>query len=71
MNFFRVLVSFFGFGTKPKVQLDKSVPRDDFEYNELRKNKENKMDAILEKISAKGIDSLTRKEKEFLDSQSK
>jgi len=64
-------VSFFGFETKPKVDLDKSVPRDDFEYNEIRKNKEDKMDAILEKISAKGIDSLTRKEKEFLDSQSK
>jgi hypothetical protein len=31
---------------------------------------EFRLDSILEKISLKGIDSLTKKEREFLDSQS-
>lgn len=41
---------------------------DDFEFNELRKSKQEKIDYILDKISKKGINSLTKKEKEFLDS---
>ncbi len=70
MNFFKVLLSFFGFGTKPKINSQQAIPRDDYEYNELKKKKENQLDAILEKIAEKGIESLTRREKEFLDSQS-
>lgn len=70
MNFFKVLLSFFGFGAKPKINSQQAIPRDDYEYNELKKKKENHLDAILEKIADKGIESLTRREKEFLDSQS-
>lgn len=70
MNFFKVLLSFFGFGAKPKIMSQQAIPRDDYEYNELKKKKENHLDAILEKIAEKGIESLTRREKEFLDSQS-
>jgi hypothetical protein len=70
MNFFKVLLSFFGFGKKPKINSQQAIPRDDYEYNELKRKKENHLDAILEKIAEKGIESLTRREKEFLDSQS-
>lgn len=70
MNLFKVLLSFFGFGAKPEINSQQAIPRDDYEYNELKKKKENHLDAILEKIAEKGIESLTRREKEFLDSQS-
>lgn len=32
-------------------------PLDDFEFNELRKSKQEKIDYILDKISKKGINS--------------
>ncbi len=38
----------------------------DYEYNELRAEKQKKMDAILDKISKFGYDKLTKEEKEFL-----
>lgn len=38
-------------------------------YNEERKMKELKVDEILDKIRKKGINKLTQKEKDFLDSQ--
>ena len=39
----------------------------DEHYNEIKREKEKEVDRILEKISAKGVDSLTRDEKNFLD----
>lgn len=38
----------------------------DYEYNDLRKIKEDETNRILDKISKKGLDSLTEKEKNFL-----
>ncbi len=45
------------------------VTKDD-RYNSLRKEKQTDIDAILDKISEKGIDSLTREEKRILDEYS-
>ena len=39
---------------------------DDYEFNSIRKEKEDELDRILDKISEKGMKSLTKKEQEFL-----
>jgi hypothetical protein len=44
---------------------------DDIQFNELKKEKQDKIDRILDKISKKGISSLTKSEKEALDSFNK
>jgi hypothetical protein len=41
----------------------------DEEYNYQKKQNENRLNSILDKISKNGYDSLTREEKEFLFSQ--
>lgn len=38
----------------------------DYEYNDMRKIKEDETNRILDKISKRGIGSLTKKEKKFL-----
>ncbi len=43
----------------------------DDKYNEEKVNKQNEIDRILDKISKKGIDSLSKKEKQQLDEYSK
>jgi hypothetical protein len=43
----------------------------DEEYNLEAKQKQAKIDAILDKISRSGYDSLTKAEKDFLFTQSK
>ncbi|MEN9301623.1 MAG: hypothetical protein RL264_52 [Bacteroidota bacterium] len=48
-----------------------SRPKTDEEYNMERKKRQEKTDAILDKISKSGYDSLTRDEKDFLFNQSK
>lgn len=45
-------------------------PRDDYEYNEDKVYTQEQIDAILDKISKSGYDSLTKKEKDFLFNQS-
>lgn len=44
----------------------KAAEMNDREYNEYKKGKEDQINAILEKISKSGYDSLTREEKEML-----
>lgn len=39
---------------------------DDYEFNSIRKEKEDELNRILEKISEKGMKSLTKKEQQFL-----
>ena len=39
---------------------------DDYEFNSIRKEKEDELDRILDKISEKGMKGLTKKEQEFL-----
>jgi hypothetical protein len=42
-------------------------PLTDDEFNEVRFNKQKKMNDILDKVSKKGIESLSISEKNFLD----
>jgi len=60
------------FKPKPnlKVSYKKEKYRDDYEYMDYKKDKQAKTDAILDKISKNGYDSLTKAEKEFLFKQS-
>ncbi len=58
---------------KPKKKFRVShneVPRNDDDYNRQKAEKQKRMDAILDKISRSGYDSLTRDEKELLFSNS-
>lgn len=65
--------------TKPEILLvdnlffksHKKYYNIDHKYNEEKINKQNEIDLILEKISKKGIDSLSKKEKLKLDEFSK
>jgi hypothetical protein len=51
------------FKTKP---IKKRIISDD-EYNSIRKNKQDKINQILDKISDKGYSSLTKNEIDFLN----
>jgi membrane associated rhomboid family serine protease len=50
---------------------DSKPPRDEYEYQDYKADKQKKLNEILEKISNKGYDSLTKAEKEFLFKVSK
>ena len=39
---------------------------DDYEYNSIRKENEDELNRILDKISEKGLKSLTKQEQQFL-----
>ncbi len=58
------------FKKKSKIKIEyKSKtgrPLTDDEYNEVKVNRQGKMDEILDKIAKSGYDSLTKEEKEFL-----
>lgn len=55
------------FSRKPKMQASRgSRPMQDDEYNRLKAEKQKRTDAILDKISKAGYESLTKEEKEFL-----
>lgn len=57
---------------KPKSNLKvtfKQTPRDDYEYNRLKKAEQEEVNRILEKIGKKGYDSLSKSEKELLFKQ--
>lgn len=41
-------------------------PKDDYEFNAQKVDKQKKVDAILDKISRSGYDTLTKEEKDFL-----
>lgn len=51
---------------KPDLKVKYSKSRDDYEYNSNRNDQQAKVDAILDKISKSGYDSLTKAEKDFL-----
>lgn len=48
-----------------KINVEKRLI-DDYEFNSIRKEKEDELDRILDKISEKGMKSLTKKEQQFL-----
>jgi hypothetical protein len=59
---------------KPKNNLKvtfKQTPRDDHEYNRLKKIEQEEVNRILEKIGKSGYDSLSKSEKELLFRQGK
>ncbi len=60
------------FKPKPKLKVSykKETNRDDYNYMDYKKAKQDKIDAILDKISKNGYDSLSKEEKEFLFKQS-
>jgi hypothetical protein len=54
-----------------KVRKNRYKTRDDWEYNAIRKEDNEKLDKILDKIAKSGYDSLTEEEKRFLFESSK
>ncbi len=56
----------------PKIRREKSnhLSMDD-EFNSNKIDNKKEVDRLLEKVSKRGVKSLTKKEKEFLDEQSK
>lgn len=59
------------FTREKKVKSTRSRVKTDEEFNSEKRQKQVKMDQILDKISKSGYDSLTKAEKEFLFHQSK
>lgn len=59
------------FGKKPRMKVVYGRPLSDDEYNTIKKEQEATLDELLDKISTKGIKSLSKKEKELLDRYSK
>lgn len=51
---------------RKKMKVTYKKPKDDFEYNAIKKEKQQQLDNILDKISKSGYDSLTREEKDTL-----
>jgi membrane associated rhomboid family serine protease len=56
---------------KKKLHVTHKRVNNDYEYNAVKKEKQKKMDEILDKISRSGYDSLTKEEKETLFKMSK
>ena len=52
-------------------QSRKTPPRDNYQYNEDKKKRQEKIDMILDKIKDSGYESLTKAEKDFLFDASK
>lgn len=55
---------------KMKVSYKKENVQNDYDYMDRKKANQDKVDAILDKISKSGYDNLTKEEKEFLFKQS-
>mgnify|MGYP003401112604 FL=1 len=45
---------------------NEKVPKDDYAFNHQKVEKQKKIDAILDKISRSGYESLSKEEKDFL-----
>jgi membrane associated rhomboid family serine protease len=75
-NILNVLGDFFErlkklFSSRGNSKISKSKFKTDEEYNLDKKKRQEKTDAILDKISKSGYESLTKEEKDFLFNQSK
>ena len=55
---------------KSKEKYSRSKAHSDYEYNSTKKQNQEKVDEILDKISKSGYDSLSKEEKDFLFHQS-
>ena len=56
----------FSFQPRQKMRVTHKKPSNDIEYNSQKLDNQKEIDEILDKISKKGYDSLTSKEKEIL-----
>ena len=61
----------FSFHKKRNLKVSYRRPLTDMEYNTIKKNNENEIDRILDKIKLSGYDSLTKEEKKTLFIESK
>lgn len=67
MGFSRFLDKFFNlFRTRKKMRVTHKKTINDYEYNKQKADDQKEVDRILDKISKKGYDSLTKEEKEIL-----
>ncbi len=67
MGFARFLDKFFNlFRTRKKMRVTHKKTANDYEYNKQKADNQKEVDRILDKISKKGYDSLTKEEKEIL-----
>jgi hypothetical protein len=57
----------FRFINKYKTTTNRIRPLTDDEFNDIRSKKQKKLDDILDKVSKKGIESLSIHEKNFLN----
>lgn len=57
----------FQFRSKNNKDLFNEIPKDDYEYNALKKRREEELDRILEKIQKHGVETLSKEEKAFLN----
>jgi membrane associated rhomboid family serine protease len=58
------------FRPKKKMKVTYKRPADDYEYNKIKTEHQTRINAILDKISKGGYDSLTKEEKQFLFNES-
>lgn len=65
------LKSLFSSENKRKKDLFSEVPKDNYEYNDLKKRREDELDRILGKIQKHGIETISKEEKAFLDNMRK
>lgn len=72
-GWFDKMLDFFGtsFKPKPKIKVVYKRKKTDEEFNAEKKLKQERIDAILDKISKSGYESLTKEEKEILFNMSK
>jgi len=59
------------FNPKPKLKIYSKKPIPDDVYNDIKAEKQKKIDRILDKISKSGYESLSKEEKDFLFNASK
>jgi hypothetical protein len=65
---FNWIINLFKKKSNKVVKRRRLISDDDF--NAIKRERENKMNSILEKISKKGYDSLSQHEKNFLNNYS-
>lgn len=73
MNLYEILKNIFKKLSLKNKEEKKTTkrPLTDYEFNEIKANKLNKLNKILDKISKKGIRSLNKNEKDFLNKYNK
>jgi membrane associated rhomboid family serine protease len=50
----------------PRMRVTRNVPADDLEYNRMKKDRQEEIDRVLDKISQSGYSNLSKEEKELL-----